>query len=133
ATPRRSGTLAHAASVLQDLLDGVAFPKVDRDSSKLPSYVEAFGDVVHDVHLRRPAQLQGAMGGEQTDGAGPEDGDAVALRDLSELGGVVAGGKGVGEQHEIVLPLVTGLPGEAETVGVGERDMQPLGLGPPVR
>jgi LPS sulfotransferase NodH len=70
---------AYTASVLQDLLDGVASPKVDRDSSKLPSHVEAFGDVVHHVHLRRPAQVQGAIGSEQTDRAGPEDGDAIPL------------------------------------------------------
>ena len=132
-TPRRSSLFANATALFQDLFDRVASAKVNRDGSKLPSFGKPLGDVVHHVHFGRPSQLQGAIRREQTDCASAENGHAIARRDVSEFGGVIARREGISEQHKIMFSHVTRFSWEAETVGIGKRDTDQLCLGSPVR
>ena len=116
---------------LEDLLHRVSGGEVDGYGAELARLVQALGDVVDDVDVRRAAQA-GAVGCEQADRARAEDDHAVARRHTSQLGGVVAAREGVGQKHEVVLVLVARLPGQAQTVGVGEGHAQQLGLRPAV-
>src|SRR5713226_7838582 len=77
-TPRRSSMFADATALFQDLFDRVAGAKVNRDSSKLPSFRQPLGDVVHYVHFARSTQVQGTIGREQTDRASAENGHAIS-------------------------------------------------------
>ena len=116
-TPRRSGIFAQASALFQDLFDRVAGAKVNRNSSELPGFGKALRDVVHHVHFGHPTQVQGTIGREQTDGASAKNGHAIAHRDLSEFGRVIARGEGISQQHKIVFPLITGFSWEAQAVG----------------
>src|SRR2546430_14056433 len=129
-TPRRSSLFADATALFQDQFHRVASAKVNRDGSKLPSFGQSLGDVVHHVHFGRPSQVQGTIGREQTDRASAENGHAIPRRDLSEFGCMVAGGKGISQQHKIMFPLVSRFSWEAQAVGIGKRDTDQLCLGP---
>src|SRR2546430_10889247 len=50
-TPRRSSLCADATALFQDQFHRVASTKVNRDGSKLPSFGQSLGDVVHHVHF----------------------------------------------------------------------------------
>src|SRR4051794_7648772 len=47
---------------------------------------------------------------------------------MRQLGGVIARGKDVGEQDEVVLPLVERLPGYLQRIEIRERHAHELGL-----
>src|SRR6266566_9645182 len=132
-TPRRPSMCAEASALFQDLFDRVASAKVNRDGSKLPSFGQPLRDGVHHVHFARPPQVQGTIGREQTDRASAENGHALPFGDLSEFGRMVAGGKGISQQHKIMFPLVSRFSWEAQAVGIGKRDTHQLCLGSPVR
>src|SRR5947209_9537370 len=52
-TPRRSSMCADATSLFQDLFNRVACAKVNRDSSKLPSFGKPLRNVVHHIDFGR--------------------------------------------------------------------------------
>ncbi len=70
----------------------------------------------------------GGIRREQTDRASAENSHAIPRRDLSKFGCVIARRKGISEQPKIVFPRVIRFSWQAETVGIGKMDMDPLKL-----
>lgn len=131
ATVGAAGARTGGPAVSEDLLHGVAGHEVDRLEAHLPRLVEPIRDAVHDVDVGRASQAC-AHRREQADRSRSEDGHAVARGHAGELGCVVAGGQRVGEQDEVVLPVVSRLARQPQAVGVAERNADELGLRPGV-
>src|SRR5690606_12179093 len=83
--------------------------------------------VVLAVHHDHPRGTEepGAPGREQAYRPGAEHDHRVALADVGHLGGLVAGGEGVGQQHRVLDVDVVGDDGRAH---VGKRHAHVLGL-----
>src|SRR5260221_11736157 len=73
APPGRAAGPARAAAPLHDLLRRIALTKVDGHGADLAGFFQPRGDVVHDVDLARPAQVQRGAGGQQANAASAEN------------------------------------------------------------
>jgi hypothetical protein len=129
--PRRAPA-PPAPLVFGDLLHRVTDGEVDRRRTELTRFLEPLRHPVDDVDDGRTAQAERAVRGQEANRAGAEDRDAVSWAHAGELDRVVSGRQGVREQDEVVLVLVPRLPRQAETVRIGERDPDELGLRPAV-
>ena len=99
--------------------------EVDRLALRIAAdEIEPIVDVVHDDHASG-AHQPSRLGGEDAHRPGAEHQHRVALGDLTHLGGLVAGGKGVGEKHRIVERDVVRNLGRAD---VGQRHAHVLRL-----
>ena len=115
---------ADAAGQSREFVVDVRLRVVDRDRAALRREPQAFGEAVNrDDALG--AQEEGALDGEQPDGAAAPDGDRVAGAYVAVLRGHVAGREDVGEEeHLLVLYLV----GNLHRADVGHGHARVLGL-----
>jgi hypothetical protein len=97
---------------------------VDRLGAPLGGHVEALLEAVDGDDAPRPEQ-EGALDGEQPDGAAAPDGDGVARLDVAVLGGHVAGREDVAEEEHL---LVVDALGNLHRPHVGVGHARVLGL-----
>ena len=125
---RRFCTRAVRCAQIEDLLDRITVIEVHgRDALDLLGSLEPLGHRVDHVNLRCAAQLC-AQGTQQSDRAGAEDRHAVARAHVRLDRCLVAGGKDIGEEHEVVLEIVARCARQLEAVEVGIGHAYELGL-----
>ena len=118
---------APGGPAFHDLRHRVALREVDRRRADLLRSLQSVGDVIDDVHLRRPEQDR-AIRGHEADGPRPEHGHGRARLHRRQIRPEPACREDVGQEHEVVLPRVARRARQDKAVEVGEGDPEKLRL-----
>lgn len=99
--------------------------KVDGDGADGAGLLETRMDMVDGVHCRGPAEY-GAVGGQQADGPGAEDGDVVAWLEARKGDGTPARAEDIGQEKKLIVGDGRAVADDDERI-VGERHTDILG------